>query len=195
MRAVLFLAQVFGSLAVLASNVNGGIERDIHDRPVAPTPDIFGDGTALYEQWPQLGSVPVNRTEGSIRSGKRQFNNLLESRQNSVSSLLHGFHPTLFGSTWADLVSGLCALQACLDPGYILVCPVTDPFPCCDPKFPICTSNRTGFKLETLSANDSFQFVLPITNPCADPNPCALPYLKVATPLPAAPLVPSASAS
>lgn len=99
MRAVLFLAQVFGSLAVLASNVDHGLERDIHDGPVAPTPDIFGDGTGLYEQWPQLGSVPVNRTEGSIRSGKRQFNNLLESRQNTVSSLLVGFNPTLFGSS------------------------------------------------------------------------------------------------
>jgi len=88
MRAALVLVQFFGPLAVLASNVDRGLERDIHDSPLGPTPDIFGDGTGLYGQWPQLGSVPVNRTEGSIRSAKRQSNNLLESRQSTVILLL-----------------------------------------------------------------------------------------------------------
>ena len=71
---------------MLAANVERGLERDIHDGPVAHTPDSFGDGTSPYEQWPQLGSVPVNRTVvGSPRSEKRQLNNLLEPRQTDVS--------------------------------------------------------------------------------------------------------------
>jgi hypothetical protein len=73
---------VFGPLAVFASNPEGGIQDD----PVAPPPGSFGDGTALYEQWPQLGSVPVNRTEGLIRREKRQPKNLLEARQTDVSA-------------------------------------------------------------------------------------------------------------
>lgn len=104
MRATLVLIPVFGPLAVLAANVERGLERDIHDGPVAPTPDPFDGGTGLYQQWPQLGSVPVNRTVGSTRSGKRHLSSLLEARQNSVSRPLAlkfaGNRPTL-----ADLVS------------------------------------------------------------------------------------------
>jgi hypothetical protein len=73
---------VFGPLAVFASNPEGGIQDD----PAAPTSGSFGDGTALYEQWPQLGSVPVNRTEGLVRREKRQPKTLLEARQANVSA-------------------------------------------------------------------------------------------------------------
>ena len=88
MRAALVLLSVFSPLALAASNLERGLEgeiRGIQDGPAAPTSDLFGDGTALYEQWPQLGSVPVNRTEGLIRRGKRQPKNLLEARQANVS--------------------------------------------------------------------------------------------------------------
>ena len=93
MRAFLVLVQVVAPFTVLALNT--------HDSPVAPTPEIFGDGTGLYEQWPRLGSVPLNRTEGSIRSGKRQFNNLLESRQSNVNIFFLSFNPSVFGSPGA----------------------------------------------------------------------------------------------
>ncbi len=88
MRAALILATVLGPLVASALNVERGLETEggIQDSPALPTSDSFSDGTALYEQWPQLGSVPVNRTEGSIRSGKRQPNNLLEARQTDVSA-------------------------------------------------------------------------------------------------------------
>ena len=88
MRAALILATVFGPLAVSALNLEHGreVEEGIQDNPAAPISDSISDGTALYEQWPQLGSVPVNRTEGSIRSPKRQHNNLLEARQTDVSA-------------------------------------------------------------------------------------------------------------
>jgi hypothetical protein len=85
MRAVLVLVAVFGPLAVPASNFGRNLEGGIHDDPAAPAPDSNGDRTALYEQWPQLGSIPVNRTEGLIRRGKRQPNKLLEARQTDVS--------------------------------------------------------------------------------------------------------------
>jgi hypothetical protein len=78
---VLLPVLVFGPLAVFASNPEGGIQDD----PAAPSPGSFGDGTDRYEQWPQLGSVPVNRTEGLIRREKRQPKSLLEARQPTVS--------------------------------------------------------------------------------------------------------------
>ena len=89
MRAALVLLPVFGPLAVAASNLDRGLDGDmrgIQDITAAPTPDSFGDGTALYEQWPQLGSVPVNRTEGMVRGEKRQPKTLLEARQSEVSA-------------------------------------------------------------------------------------------------------------
>ena len=84
MRAAFVLLSVFGPLAVAASKLERGLEGDIRgiqDVPVAPTPASFGDGTALYERWSQIGSVPVNRTEGVPRGEKRQPKNLLEARQ------------------------------------------------------------------------------------------------------------------
>ena len=89
MRAALILLPVFGPLTVAALNLDRGLEggiRGTQDGPVAPTPNSFGEGTALYEQWPRLGSVPVNRTEGMVRRGKRQPKNLLEARQPDVSA-------------------------------------------------------------------------------------------------------------
>ena len=89
MRTAIVLLQVFGRLAVAASKLEGGLEGDIggiQDVPDAPTPPLFGDGTALYERWPQIGSVPVNRTEGILRGEKRQPKNLLEARQPDVSA-------------------------------------------------------------------------------------------------------------
>jgi len=89
MRTALLTVVIFGPLAALASNPERGLEGDIQDGPGTPTPGSFGDGTALYEQWPQLGSVPVNRTEGFIRREKRQPKNLLEARQTDVSYWFH----------------------------------------------------------------------------------------------------------
>ena len=89
MRAALILLAVFGPLAVAASNLDRSSEGDIigiQDGPATPTPDPSGDGTSLYERWPQLGSTPVNRTEGVIRGEKRQPKNLVEARQNTVSA-------------------------------------------------------------------------------------------------------------
>ena len=88
MRTALILATVLGPLAVSALNLERGLEVEggIQDSPAAPASDSLGDGTALYEQWPKLGSVPVNRTEGLIRSRKLQHNNLLEARQTDVSA-------------------------------------------------------------------------------------------------------------
>jgi len=87
MRAALVLVPVLGPLAVLASIVlERGLEGGTHDGPAAPTPDSFIDGTTLHGQWPQLGSVPANRTEGSIGRGRRQPNNFLEARQLQVST-------------------------------------------------------------------------------------------------------------
>jgi hypothetical protein len=88
MRAALALIQVFAPFVALASNVERAVARDINDGSVAPTPDPLSDGTILYEQWPQLGSVPVNRTEGFTRSENRQFSNLLEVRQSNVRACL-----------------------------------------------------------------------------------------------------------
>jgi hypothetical protein len=79
---VLLPVLVFGPLAVFASNSEGSTQDD----PAAPTSGSFGDGTDRYEQWPQLGSVPVNRTEGLIRREKRQPKYLLEARQPDVSA-------------------------------------------------------------------------------------------------------------
>ena len=84
MRAALLLLPVLGPLAVAASKLERGLEGDIRgiqDGPVTPTPDSLGDGTSLYERWLQLGSVPVNRTEGMNRGERRQPKNLLEARQ------------------------------------------------------------------------------------------------------------------
>lgn len=88
MRTALILATVLGPLAVSALSLERGLEVEgsIEDSPAAPASDPFSDGIALYEQWPKLGSVPVNRTEGLIRSRKRQPNNLLEARQTDVSA-------------------------------------------------------------------------------------------------------------
>ena len=89
MRAALVLLPVFGPLAVAASKLDRGLEGDIRgfrDVPATPTPDSLGDGTPLYEQWLQLGSVPVNRTEGMNRGERRQPKNLLEARQLDVSA-------------------------------------------------------------------------------------------------------------
>ena len=89
MRAALVRLAIFGPLAVAASNLDRGLDGDtrgIQDIPAAPTPASIGDGTALYEQWPQLGSIPVNRTEGMIRGEKRQPKTLLEARQDDVSA-------------------------------------------------------------------------------------------------------------
>ena len=89
MRAALVLLAVFGPLVVAASNLDPGLEGDIigiQDGPAAPTPDPFGDGTALYERWLQLGSVPINGTEGVSRGEKRQPKNLVEARQDAVSA-------------------------------------------------------------------------------------------------------------
>ena len=88
MRAALVLLAVFGPLAVAASNLDRGPEGDIigiQDGPAAPAPDQFGDGTSLYERWLQLGSVPVNGTEGVSRGERRQPKNLVEARQDGVS--------------------------------------------------------------------------------------------------------------
>ena len=89
MRAALVLLPVFGSLAVAASKLERGLEGDIRgtqDGPATTTPDSLGDGTSLYERWLQLGSVPVNRTEGMSRGERRQPKNLLEARQLDVSA-------------------------------------------------------------------------------------------------------------
>ena len=82
MRVALVLLPVFGPLAVAASKLKRGLEGD----PYASTPASLGDGTALYERWLQIGSVPVNRTEGILRGEKRQPKNLLEARQSDVSA-------------------------------------------------------------------------------------------------------------
>ena len=95
MRAALILGTVFGPLAVLALNLERGLEGDTPDSPAAPTPDSFNDGTALYEQWPQLGSVPVNRTMGSPRSAKHQPNGLLQARQSDVSAIFQSVPASL----------------------------------------------------------------------------------------------------
>ena len=82
MHVALVLLPVFGPLAVAASKLERGLEGD----PAASTPASFGDRTALYERWPQIGSIPVNRTEGMLRGEKRQPKNLLEARQPDVSA-------------------------------------------------------------------------------------------------------------
>ena len=87
MRRPFVLGLIFGTLAALALNGERGLERDIHDDPVAPTPNSLGGGSGLYEQSPQLGSVPVNRTEGSPRSGKHESKNVLNVRQTNVSHI------------------------------------------------------------------------------------------------------------
>lgn len=98
MRAALILGTVFGPLAVLALNLERGLEGDAQDDPAAPTSDSFSDGIALYEQWPQLGSVPVNRTMGSPRSAKHQFNGLLKGRQSDVSAIFQSVPAPLISS-------------------------------------------------------------------------------------------------
>ena len=98
MRAALILGTVFGPLAVFALNLERGLEGGAQDGPAAPTTDSFSDGTALYEQWPQLGSVPVNRTMGSPRSGKHQPNSLLQGRQTDVSAIFQSVPAPLTSS-------------------------------------------------------------------------------------------------
>ena len=85
MRAALVLLAVFG-LAVAASNLDRGLEGGAQDDPAAPTPDLLGDETSLYERWLLLGTIPGSRTEAVARSERRQPKNLVEARQDTVSA-------------------------------------------------------------------------------------------------------------
>ena len=96
MCATLVLVLVLGLLAVLAliifrSSLEGGIHNDL----AAPTPDSFVDGTTLYKQWPQPGSVPINCMESLIGCGKCQLNNYLEARQLEVRAWLQSVQALL----------------------------------------------------------------------------------------------------
>ena len=104
--------------AGLWTSSRSSLERDIGGTQDIRTSQLFlhlirsVDGTAPYKRWPQINSVPINRTEGTIQREKRLRSQGSLSAQTSISHL-------------SSDIEYRCA---CMDPRYILV---DDPFPCC----------------------------------------------------------------